>query len=230
EPERTAAQKRLQVLEAQWEEKLRRQETERLAELTRLRTAIPQRLRGEGVTHIALELDAVRRRYDAARQAVAEAQRTRIAQDFTMEENSLGIVLPSASLGPQQLEPQKLRTRASIAGGGRAGQHKNIRSGGSDGIIETVRADLASTGRFGLRPDLDLFADKSKPASSRAARIRALRALALSDARRWAQSAARRAGWEWIANSHTGSGRVSTSSGVAAPDRTQEALRLLNLS
>ncbi|HVF10807.1 MAG TPA: hypothetical protein VNA16_08390, partial [Abditibacteriaceae bacterium] len=34
EPERTAAEKRLQVLEAEWEEKLRRQETERLAELT----------------------------------------------------------------------------------------------------------------------------------------------------------------------------------------------------
>ncbi|MBV9468204.1 MAG: hypothetical protein JOZ57_03030, partial [Abitibacteriaceae bacterium] len=49
-----------------------------------------------------------------------------------------------------------------------------------------------------------------------------LRALAWKDARRWAHIAVRRAGWDWNEATQNVRGAV--------PDRTQEVLRILNLS
>lgn len=214
--EKAQARQRLSALEAQWEAKLRSQENQRLDELARLRQERPRRLRQAGETRINATLSAIEHQDTVAREAILRTHNTLVAANYAPDTTRLGIVLPAAALPAQRLEglvaPPLQRQAATAAK-----------------ISETILIKITSRdterraiGKWPRAPQSKY--EQSGAKMSQAATIQALRAQAWQDARRWAGIAARRAGWTWQEVRAGQQGRL------VAPDRTQAALRLLNLS
>jgi hypothetical protein len=224
EAERQAAETRLAALEAAWEAQLRRQEAARLAELTRLREERPRQLRREGEERIAAVLDQVGRDDAARREAVLAAHRQRVREEFPADEAVLGIVLPGVALPAQRLPemrtpPQSQSSARLITAVGRgAFQSPRDRN-------ETLRARIASIGVPAAPTAVGLAAPVPFSATDggRAAQIRALKARALNESRRWARIAVRGKGWELQE-------RVAEDPKARGVDRTDDVLRILNLS
>lgn len=214
--EKEQARQRLSALEAQWEAKLRSQEEQRLAELARLRQERPQRLRQAGETNINKTLSAAAQRDTAAREAILRAHNTLLAADFTPDTRRLGLVLPAATLPSQRLAGLMLSpTSRQPAPPPKSFETFHVKLTSRDTNERQAIGHWPSAARSGAQP--------GNRRISQAATIQALRAQAWQDARRWADIAARRGGWTW----HEAAGQQRHQ---VWPDRTQAALRLLNLS
>ncbi|MBV9868013.1 MAG: hypothetical protein JO316_21870 [Abitibacteriaceae bacterium] len=212
--EQEQARQKLRDLEAQWEVKLRDQESQRLAELTRLREERPKQLRKEGEARINATIAEAAQRNITIRENVVREHGALLAEDFDKDNAQLGIVLPAASLPPQQL-PSDVNPAAALT------------------LVEAPQRQSNLSKTLPGKPtsvqyhSLQAMTNPQKPQATggqgqRAVQIKALRALAWKDARRWAHIAVRRAGWDWNEATQNVRGAV--------PDRTQEVLRILNLS
>ena len=94
EAERATARARLALLETQWREILRQQESERRALLARLREERPRAIETQQTREIAANIEAASARDEALRRAINRTQRAFIAVDFQNAQSRLGIVLP----------------------------------------------------------------------------------------------------------------------------------------
>jgi hypothetical protein len=246
EAEREAARQRLEALETQWHEQLRQQEADRLAELKRLLTEVPARVRREGEAQILAYKAAARQRDAAFRNSVEEAQNSRVAQDFAPATARLGVVLPAFSVPSQSI--------AEAGGTGQSTALAPLMNGIADGgrrrvnALSTVHpphfdrtfgAEPASGSAMAMSSHSAALSSAVLTGSSslqiqerRAVLIRALRALAVKDARRWSQMVVRRSGWKWEQGAASESGRAAATAMAANPvqDATREILRALKLS
>lgn len=215
---RAQALQRLHELEAQWEATLRSQEAQRLQELQEARVQRPLQIREQGEAHIKATLDAAAQRDAAARQSVLSAQQARIVQDLKPDQPGLAITLPAASLPGQQLPGQGAAgAQASGQQHPAAARHPGVLPVSGPQNIHKTSPPAATSAAYKSLPD---------QSGRRAEEIRALRAQAWSDARRWTRIAASRAGWHWNEGAGNRGGAVSN----VLPDRTQDVLRILNLS
>lgn len=221
---RERAQARLNVLEAEWRVELRRQENARLAELRRLLTEVPEQMNQAGQVNITEVLNARSARDDALRERVANALRERVSAGFGPDDRApLFVQLPGASLPVQSLGEGPDPSLAPFL---RPAQP--ALPAASKSILEinsTFRPVWPSTSAF--TAEVNTMArvpaqPATRPLSASQQRVATLRRQALTEAKRWAQSIARRRNWQLQA-------RRTTAEGNPVPDRTGEALQLLNL-
>jgi hypothetical protein len=173
---------------------------------------VPVEKRAVGEKDIETSLNERMQRNEALRQRVEGDLRTRIAAGFgTDDMNPLAIQLPGAELAPQTLDT----TLSPLAPSNSFNNQKN--------------SNIQLTW-----PSATLFAAQGAPASALPGhaqaphltetqqRVAALRRQAWQEATRWAKTIARRQNWA-LQNRHT------ATNGSIVPDRTREALQLLDL-
>ena len=212
---RERAVQRLHELEAQWTATVGKQAAARLEELRQAREEHPLEVQREGETRIQATIADMAQRDAAVREDVLQSQRARVEQDLTADEARLGIVLPAAALPPQAVPG--LASPATVNQNSTTVLHISNK-------VKTSTAAASSTGNNEARIGVQASNAGTSVAATagRAAQIRALRAQAWHDARRWARLTAQRQGWTWVETTHSG--------GVPAPDRTNAVLRILFLS
>ena len=175
--ERAAARARLFQLQENWRSKLRAQEQQILDEWTRQSEEEPLRVRREGETQIAAQIQRVNR-IDAARLAALRDDQARfLASDFT-DKRSLGISLPPFST--YQVRGATLPTFSS------ANARRSVR------FSARLPDDETPISRAPVRRSVQGHAAKNGE------RARQLRWQALQDARAWARNLARSRGWKLV--------------------------------
>lgn len=199
--EETKAEVRL--LQAEWQAALARQANARRLELERLGEQRPREQQAAGQQKIDAILTHARQQGEAVLSDAAREHEDRLARDFAASGARLDIRLPAAFL-PSQNWPFGSR-RGSFTGSGH-------NTSASDRTFALHTASLRERPFFGQTPE-------SAGTSRLREQVRVLRSQAWRDAQRWAQIAARQGGWRLVSSLQNG-----------APDRTREALRLLNLS
>ncbi len=219
--ERAAALMRLRYLEAKWRGELRVQENARLEELKKLQFEMPEKMRNEGKTSMAERLQTQSKQDTALRESVAGALRERIAAGFSPAETGapdglLFIRLPGAGLAAQGIENSPASQAGALAWvRGNAIAHRIDKE-----IISTNGSLVSSAGAFSGEKTIAARPIRALQSAPRALnRAQTLRRQAWQEAERWAQAIARRRGW-----------KLQTRHAKGTPDRTGEALRLLNLS
>ncbi len=211
--ERKLAAARLAQLEAKWRADLRAQADKRFEELRHLLTEVPIEKREAGLKEIEKTLNERATQDESLRKLVETTLRERVSAGFGADDiNPLFIQLPGAQLPSQTLANTPTLLTA-------APPYR---------INNQINSNTAL-----LWPSAAAFAGKSAPVSAAPPRnalpltgsqkrAAALRKQALQEASRWAKSIARRRNWA-LQNARTGS------KGQNVPDRTGEALQLLNL-
>jgi hypothetical protein len=220
-PARRQAAARLRSLEIEWREKLRAQENARLEELKVLQFEMPAKMRQEGTTRLEQRVQTLARRDATQRAGVSDALRERISAGFTSDgdgpHGTLSILLPPARLAPQSIEGAQSSALAYVRNGG---AQDGITHQIHNGIISTQAVISTSAGEFAGATTSSAPPARAYETAPRALnRAQILRRQAWQESQRWAQAVARRRGW-----------KLQTRRTANTPDRTREALRLLNLS
>jgi hypothetical protein len=210
--ESAALQKRIDVLEAQWQARLRAQEATRLRELERLRLERPAQLRREGETRIKTFLAEQQSGDTALRNELQTEQRLRLAVDFTPTNGSLGIVLPAARTFRNTLPAEKpffAETFRFPAPSERIDTARSaLRSSFSLPAVRRQEGTLVSSTPLSLR-------------TIRTIRTRELRAQAVREARLWTKALARRNAWTLLSR--------PPAAGEKIPNETARVIRALNV-
>ena len=223
EDERRRAREQLTEILAKWQARLRDQEKERLALLQERRVEAPLRVQEAGELELRRDLEKLQQEQRAAIRLAWQQHQERVRQDFGEENARLGIILPAASFSAQSL------SNPSTPGGIVPNQSS---SNSSFDFLETNVRPMASQSPFsssgyggagGVSIPATQIASGNLRAnlasSERNSMIRALRAQAWREARKQAQSAARRFGWRW---------QPASSQSSSAPDRTREVVQWLS--
>jgi hypothetical protein len=254
EAERGQARARLSQLEAQWIEELRAQEAAQLAQLEQSRRELPLLRRREGSVAVRQALAQLRSAGQQEREAVRAHLLTLLSQDFSQDEATLGIVLPSVvpsfgTFGSSPSTSTRLANRNSVAErmiietpGRRAASNPEI-SSGSD-FLQQLR--LRPESRFNRSTISDFAAAPVTVApvkvaqsalARRSVQIRALRAQATREATLWTRIVARRQGWQLqevrpeLVTPQKARGttsRITPPAARPAADGTNTVLRILN--
>jgi hypothetical protein len=175
---------RIAEVETAWQVRLRAQESERLAELARLRNERPARIRREGEAAIKAELAQGQTSDTLLRNALRDEHVSLVSTDFARA--SLSIGLPPANLSPSGF-------MAPSTNGFRAGAQKN-------NLPVAISAKTFSVPLPSERGGAEMMGGSR--ATSRASQ---LRRAALIEANTLVQSVARRKGWSLI-QSHKAEG------------------------
>lgn len=227
--EKKQAQARLTKLEAQWRAQLQAQAETRFEELRRLLTEVPVEKRTAGLKEIEQTLNERGLRDENLRKLVAGSLHDRISAGFGVDDTApLFIQLPNAELSPQTLGKMPVLVA----------QAPNYRINKQFNSNTTLFWPSVST--FDKTANSTVFSD-SAPVSSvppRGAtvltnshkRAALLRQQALREATQWAKVVARRRHWV-LQNQRTPITTKNAAQNVSrhVPDRTGEALQLLNL-
>lgn len=210
--EKEQAAARLTQLEAQWRAQLRAQADKRFEELRRLLTEVPIEKREAGFKEIEKTLNARDIQEKNLRKLVETALRERIAAGFGPDDTApLFIQLPGAQLPSQSLGSTPVLGASAP------------RSLPTNQINSNIALIWPSAAAFTQRPDVsNVLPRTAAPSTAAQKRAAALRKQALQEATRWAKSIAKRRHWK-LQNGRTGA------NGQSVPDRTGEALQLLNL-
>ena len=219
EAEREKAATRLAQLEAEWRAQLRAQAEERFQELRRLLTEVPLQQREAGSKAIEKTLGERLTRDENLRRIVEQALRERIAAGFGADDmNPLAIQLPDVQLLPQNIgQSPTLAGSAPYRIQNQMDLNKLPPSPSALPFTASFSASLATpkakASRVPARIVPSLTATQKRAAE--------LRLQALQEARRWAKAIARRQHWA-LQNQRSVNGQ-------SVPDRTGEAMQLLNL-
>lgn len=211
--EKSLAAAHLAQLEAEWRAQLREQAHERFEELRRLLTEVPIEKREQGLNEIEKTLAERGLRDENLRKIVADALRNRIVAGFGADDTMpLFIQLPGA-----QLPAQTLQGTPIFAGPALPHIINNQIKSNTTPLWPSAAAFAGESTKARAVP-----ASGSLPLTSNKKQVTALRQQALQEATQWARSIARRQNWR-LQN------RSTNSRGQNVPDRTREALQLLNL-
>ena len=211
--ERKLAAARLAQLEATWRADLREQADKRFEELRRLLTEVPIEKREAGLKEIEKALQERATQDETLRQLVENTLRERVSAGFGADDISpFFIQLPGAQLSSQTLgnTPTLLTTAPPY--------RINNQINSNTALLWPSAASFLGKGA-----SVSAVPPRSAPPlTATQKRAAALREQALQEASRWAKAIARRRHWS-LKNART------DSKGQSVPDRTGEALQLLNL-
>ena len=224
EIEKQEAAARLAQLENQWRTQLRAQADKRFEELRRLLTEVPIEKREAGSKEIEKLLSERGIQDENLRKLVESALRERVAAGFGFDDTApLFIQLPGAQLAPQTLNALSSAptTSAKLANGASANTTTQLSKTQINSNTPLLWPSAAAFARNN-RSISAVPPHNTPPLSDSQKRAAQLRVQAFTEASRWAKSVARQR--NWILQNQRAASKAQS-----VPDRTSEALQLLNL-
>ncbi len=213
EAERQQAAARLEQLEAEWRTQLRAQANQRFEELRHLLTEVPVEKRVAGYHEIQKTLSERAVRDENLRKLVESALRERIAAGFGSDDRAaLFIQLPGAKLAPQTMGTAPISPAAAPFN-----FIDNQINSNTPLLWPSAAAFIENGGAVS-----SVASRSTTPLTNTQKHAATLRQQALKEAAHWAKSIARRRNWRLQS-------RRTSPAGQSIPDRTGEALQLLNL-